>query len=56
MSYSEKGFAEAVELARNGNAHAQHHLKRIAKRDPNSPMGRTARQVLDEKGITYAEQ
>jgi hypothetical protein len=47
-SYAEKGFAEAVELARHGDARAQLHLKRIVKRDPDSPMGRTARQVLAE--------
>ncbi len=47
-SYAEKGFAEAVELARHGDAHAQLHLKRLVKRDPDSAMGRTARQVLAE--------
>jgi hypothetical protein len=47
-SYTEKGFAEAIELARRGDARAQLHLKRIVKRDPDSPMGRTAQQVLAE--------
>ncbi len=47
-SYAEKGFAEAVELARRGDPRAQLQLKRIIKRDPDSPMGRTAQQVLAE--------
>ena len=52
MSYAEKGFAEAVELAKHGDARAQLHLKRIAKRDPDSPMGRTARQTLVESQVS----
>ena len=50
MSYAEKGFAEAVELARKGDPRAQLQLKRIVKRDPNSPAGQTARQALAEIG------
>ena len=46
MSYSEKGFAEAVELARGGDPRAQLQLKRIVNRDPDSPAGRIAQQVL----------
>lgn len=49
-SYGEKGFAEAVELARQGDPRAQLHMKRIIKRDPNSPAGRIAQQVLAESG------
>lgn len=51
MSYSDKGFAEAVELARRGDERAILAMQRIAKRDPNSPLGRTALQVLTETGI-----
>lgn len=51
LSYSEKGFAEAVELARQGDPRARLHLSRIAKRAPDSPAGRTAWQVLTEAGV-----
>jgi hypothetical protein len=51
MSYGEKGFAEAVELARRGDPRAHLQLKRFVKRDPNSPFGRTAQQVLVEAGV-----
>ena len=47
-SYAEKGFAEAVELAKQGDARAQLQLRRIVKRDPNSPFGRIAQQALAE--------
>ncbi|CAN5656092.1 hypothetical protein BH10CHL1_BH10CHL1_26520 [soil metagenome] len=53
-SYAEKGFAEAVELAKQGDPRAHIHLKRIVNRDPNSPFGRIAQQVLVEKGIEVA--
>ena len=56
MSYAEKGFAEAVELARRGDARAHLHLKRIVKRDPDSPMGRTARQVLAESSDESSQE
>jgi hypothetical protein len=52
-SYAEKGFAEAVELARQGDPRAHLQLKRIIKRDPTSPFGRTAQQVLAESGVEY---
>jgi hypothetical protein len=54
-SYGEKGFAEAVELAQQGDPRAQLHLKRIAKRDPDSAMGRTARQALAESNVESLE-
>jgi hypothetical protein len=54
MSYAEKGFAEAVELARRGDPRAQLQLKRIVKRDPDSPMGRMAQQALAESGVEVA--
>ena len=47
-SFAEKGFAEAVELAKRGDARAQLQLRRIIKRDPNSPFGRIAQQALAE--------
>ena len=51
MSYADKGFAEAVELARHGDPRAQLQMKRAVKRDPNSPQGQIAQQVLDEAGV-----
>lgn len=45
-SYAEKGFAEAVELAKRGDARAQLQLHRVVKRDPNSPLGQLAQQAL----------
>ena len=54
MSYSEKGFAEAVELARHGDPRAQLAMKRVVKRDPDSPIGQLAQQVLAEAGIDVA--
>jgi hypothetical protein len=56
MSYTEKGFAEAVELAGHGDPRAQLHLKRIVKRDPESPMGRMARQALAESNVESLEE
>jgi hypothetical protein len=50
MSYSEKGFAEAVELARRGDPRALLAMQRAVRRDPHSPAGRTAQQVLAEAG------
>jgi len=44
--YLDKAFDEAVEMARNGDAHACLHLKRIALRDPNSEQGIVATAVL----------
>jgi hypothetical protein len=56
MSYSQKGFEEAVELARRGDARAQLQLRRIVKRDPESPNGRLARQALLEVGVEIAQE
>jgi hypothetical protein len=44
--YLDKAFDEAVEMARNGNAHARLHLKRIARREPESAQGVVATSVL----------
>jgi hypothetical protein len=55
MSYAEKGFAEAVELARHGDPRARVQMVRVVRREPDSPSGRLARQVLDEAGVDVAE-
>ena len=46
MSFSEKGFNEALELAKLGNNHAKLHLNRAIQRDPNSPQAKAATAVL----------
>ena len=50
MSYTNKGFEEAIELARCGNEQAIFRLKRTAKNDPESDYGRRAQGVLEELG------
>lgn len=50
MSYTQKGFDEAIELARSGNDHAIFRLKRTAKNDPDSDFGVRAQAVLEELG------
>lgn len=47
-AFYEKGFEEAIELARAGNDHAIFRLKRTAKNDPDSDFGVRARSVLKE--------
>ncbi|MBI3958352.1 MAG: phytanoyl-CoA dioxygenase family protein [Chloroflexi bacterium] len=51
MSYAEKGFAEALELARAGNEQALYRLRRTIKSDPDSPGAQKARAVLAEMGV-----
>jgi hypothetical protein len=46
LSYSSRGFEEALDLARNGDAHARHHLNRIVKRDPTTEQARVAMAAL----------
>lgn len=46
MSYADKGFAEAVELARGGNEQAIYLMKRTIKSLPDSPRAEAARAVL----------
>ncbi|MFN8494336.1 MAG: phytanoyl-CoA dioxygenase family protein [Caldilineaceae bacterium] len=56
-SYGEKGFAEAIDLARRGDRRATVLMQRIIKRDPNSPLGQLAQQALAEgkaAGVTNA--
>lgn len=50
MSYAEKGFAEALDLARSGNEHALFRLRRTVKNNPDSPDAEAARAVLAEMG------
>jgi ectoine hydroxylase-related dioxygenase (phytanoyl-CoA dioxygenase family) len=52
MSYAEKGFAEALEMARSGNEHAIYRLKRTIKNNPDSSQSETAKAVLQEMGIS----
>jgi hypothetical protein len=51
MSYAEKGFAEALAMAKAGNEHAIYRLKRTIRNNPDAPESETARTVLQEMGI-----
>ena len=46
--WGDKGFAEALDLARGGDERALYQLRRIARRDPESERGQQAVQLLDE--------
>lgn len=46
MEYSNRGFEEAIELAKGGDERAKLHLRRIAERDPDSEQGKTASMIL----------
>ena len=48
FSFSDRGFDEAIEMARSGNRHARHHLERFVRRVPDSPDGRRAAKLLGE--------
>tara|TARA_B100000809_G_scaffold229825_1_gene243717 strand:+ start:1536 stop:2579 length:1044 start_codon:yes stop_codon:yes gene_type:complete len=48
FSFSDRGFDEAIEMARSGNRHARHHLERFVRRVPDSPDGRRAAELLGE--------
>ena len=48
--YSEKGFAEATELARHKDKHALLAMKRVVTLHPASEQAETARKVLEEVG------
>ena len=56
MSYAEKGFVDALDLARAGNIDAIFTLKRVIKNDPVSSNGLTAMRVLQEIGISADRQ
>ena len=46
LSFGEKVFAEALDLAREGDAHAILHLNRIIKNDPTSDAAKMAMEAL----------
>ena len=50
MSFADKGFSEALSLARSGNDHAVFRLKRTIRNDPDSAYAKDARKVLSEIG------
>ncbi len=47
-SYSDHGFDQACELARQGNDEAIHHLQRFVKRAAGTPEAAEAQAVLDQ--------
>lgn len=49
--WGDKGFAEALDLARGGDERALFQLQRIARRDPESERGQRAVQLLDEVNV-----
>lgn len=50
-SFRAKGFAEALQLAKEGDDHAIYMLKRTVKNKPDTPESEQAQNVLDEIGI-----
>ena len=50
LQYSDKGFQEAMQMAREGDAGAVLHLRRAALRDPESDQAKAALAVLEEIG------
>ena len=51
LSYSERGFAEALELARAGHERAFVRLRRTIRNEPDSQAAQDARAVLTEVGV-----
>jgi hypothetical protein len=51
MRYTDKGFAEALDLARAGNEQAVFLLRRTIKNKPDAPESQTAQALLSELGI-----
>lgn len=49
LSYLDTGFAEAVGLARAGDANARHYLRRFLKRDPESAQAKVAKSILAQE-------
>ena len=47
-TYGEQGFADMVDRARQGEAHALLQLQRIVNNSPNSERGLEATRVLQE--------
>lgn len=50
FSYGNKGFEEALDLARDRDSRAMLHLNRIIKRDPTTELAQRAAAVLQEVG------
>ena len=48
LSFGEKVFAEALDLAREGDAHAILHLNRIIRRDPTTDAAKQAMEALQD--------
>ena len=48
--WREQGFAEALDLARGGDPRAQHALRRVVHRAPDTEQGQQAAAVLEESG------
>ncbi len=51
LTYGQKGFAEALELARAGHKQAFVRLQRTIRMDPESEAAQSAREVLAEVGV-----
>ena len=47
-SFGERGFAEALELARNGNEHARLHLRRVVRLARTPEQAQRALEALGE--------
>ena len=55
LSYGNKGFEEALELARGGDERAIIHLNRAIKRDTTTELAQRAVAVLQEVGVGAAD-
>ena len=55
FSYGNKGFEEALELARDGDERAILHLNRAIKRDTTTELAQRAVAVLQEVGVGAAD-
>lgn len=51
MQWLDQLNAEAVERTLAGDKHAAHHLRRLARREPDSELGQRARQALTTAGL-----
>jgi len=45
-SFGEKGFSEALDLAKSGNEHARYHLERMIRRNPYTDQAKVAQEAL----------
>ncbi len=55
FSYGNKGFEEALELAKNGDERAILHLNRAIKRDPTTELAQRAAAVLQDIEVKGAQ-